>query len=61
MHVLWHINQPAKGNNMTQFSFQALCAHYGIHPSVALENEAIVEALKARDDEAVERILKEEF
>lgn len=46
---------------MTQFSFQALCAHYGIHPEIALENENIVEALKARDDEAVERILKEEF
>ena len=46
---------------MTQHNFQVLCARYGIHPSIALENEDIVEALKARDDEAVERILKEEF
>ena len=46
---------------MTKFSFQALCAHYGVHPDIALENEALVDALRARDDQEVERILKEEF
>jgi hypothetical protein len=46
---------------MTQNQFAALCAHYGIAPSLALENPAIVQALRARDSVAVERILANEF
>ena len=46
---------------MTQNEFVSLCEKYGVAPSVALENESVREALKARDSAAVERALKEEF
>ncbi len=46
---------------MTANEFSALCSEYGIHPSVALENDDIVEALKNRDTEAVADILANEF
>ena len=46
---------------MTQNQFAALCEELTIDPAIALENENVVEALKEKDDEAVERILKEEF
>lgn len=46
---------------MTQSNFIALCNEYYIEPSIALENDAIVEALQNRDDAEVERILLEEF
>src|SRR5271157_1956725 len=46
---------------MTQQKFIALCEKYMIEPTVALKNDALVEALDARDDAEVERILKEEF
>lgn len=50
-----------KGYKMTQLEFAALCDSLYIHPAIALENDNIVAALEARDAEAVERILKEEF
>lgn len=46
---------------MTQSEFTALCAERTIDPSIALENDNLVEALKARDDEAVVTILDNEF
>jgi len=46
---------------MTQQKFIALCEKYTIEPTVALENDTLVEALDARDDAEVERILKGEF
>ena len=46
---------------MTQSNFIALCNEYYIDPSLALENEDLVEALQNRDDAEVQRILLEEF
>ena len=45
--------------NVTEFT--VLCEKYAIAPEVAIENEDLREALKARNDTEVERILKEEF
>lgn len=46
---------------MTQNQFAALCTEHCIAPEIALENDDIVAALKARDDAAIVRILSEEF
>lgn len=46
---------------MTANEFSALCSEYGIPPSVALENDDIVEALKNGDADAVADILANEF
>ena len=46
---------------MTQAQFIELCEKHTIAPSVALESEELCEALAARDDAKVERILSEEF
>ena len=46
---------------MTQTTFYALCAQYYLDPAIALENDALVEALQNRDDAEVQRILSEEF
>jgi hypothetical protein len=46
---------------MTRLEFLALCGEYNVDPAVALENEAVVEALRQRDAAEVERVLREEF
>jgi hypothetical protein len=46
---------------MTHAQFIILCEKYLVEPSIALESEEIREALADRNDEEVERILKEEF
>jgi hypothetical protein len=46
---------------MTQFNFIALCNEYYINPSLALENDNLVDALQNKDDVEVQRILLEEF
>ena len=46
---------------MTQHQFLALCLEHCITPEIALDNESIVQALKARDDVELARILLEEF
>jgi len=46
---------------MTLNTFAILCHEYGIHPDIALENEELREALKARDDKKVIEILTNEF
>jgi hypothetical protein len=46
---------------MTANQFNALCAERTIDPSLALENPAIIEALKAKDDETVVDILDTAF
>ena len=46
---------------MTQSNFIALCNEYYIEPSIALENDDLVDALQNRDDAEVQRILLEEF
>jgi len=46
---------------MTQNQFNTLCNEHGIAPSIALENENLIEALRERDDERVIQIITEEF
>lgn len=46
---------------MTQTDFYILCTDNLIDPSIVLENEELVEALKNKDDKEVERIILEEF
>jgi hypothetical protein len=46
---------------MTQNQFNQLCAEHTIDPSIALENEALCEALQERNDPEVIRIINEEF
>lgn len=46
---------------MTQFEFVLLCNEHLIYPALALENEAILEALKRNDDEKVKALFKTEF
>lgn len=46
---------------MTANEFAALCAEHGIAPEIALENESIVAALRARDRDKVAQILRDEF
>ena len=46
---------------MTQNQFNTLCNEHGIAPSIALENEELIEALRERDDERVIQIITEEF
>ena len=46
---------------MTSTQFQILCGKYLIDVEIALENENILNALRNKDDEEVERILMEEF
>ena len=48
-------------NIMTEMEFVALCGKYTIYPGIALESEALKEALLRRDDELVEKILLEDF
>lgn len=46
---------------MTQNEFFTLCASYNLPPSIALENDNLVEALRARNDDQVKQILNDEF
>jgi hypothetical protein len=46
---------------MTKLEFIALCGEHGIEPAIALESDAIVEALQSRDDQKVVKLLTEEF
>ena len=46
---------------MSKSNFISLCGNYCIDPAVALENEELCEALRASDDDEVERILWKEF
>ena len=46
---------------MTELEFMTLCGEHLIEPSIALENEALKEALLKRNDELVEAILQEDF
>ena len=46
---------------MTQTRFNTLCQEYFIEPTIALENENLVDALRKKDDAEVERILSDEF
>lgn len=46
---------------MTQNQFNALCNEYSIHPSIALENEELIEALQNKDDAKVVEILTNQF
>jgi len=46
---------------MTMHTFIALCHERTIDPSLALENPAVIEALKAKDDETVVDILDTAF
>lgn len=46
---------------MTQLQFIAKCGQYLIDPALALENENIASALRDRNYELIETILREEF
>jgi hypothetical protein len=46
---------------MTQNEFNALCNDQLIEPSIALENDEVVSALKNRDDALVILILTTQF
>ena len=46
---------------MTANQFDALCTSLGIDPALALENDDVAAALRARDDAEVERLLREDF
>jgi hypothetical protein len=46
---------------MTEIEFVALCGKYTVYPEIALESEALKEALLRRDDKLVEKILLEDF
>lgn len=46
---------------MTITRFETLCGELLIDPALALENEAIRDALAKRDDARVEELLKTEF
>jgi hypothetical protein len=46
---------------MTSFDFMVLCGQLDIHPALALENDELREALRARDDAKVREILETQF
>jgi hypothetical protein len=46
---------------MTKNEFIAICLENSIEPNIALENDKLNNALCDRDDEKVEKIIKEEF
>lgn len=46
---------------MTRLDFHAACGLVSVAPAIALENDELVEALMAKDDELVIKILKEQF
>lgn len=46
---------------MTQSKFIELCEKYTIHPSIALENDDIRDALRNKQDSKIETLLREEF
>jgi len=46
---------------MTQNQFLTLCLQHNVAPNVALENEAIVEALRERNDALVEQLITEQL
>lgn len=46
---------------MTRSEFSALCGEFTIDPSIVLESESAVEAIRADDIEELRRILREEF
>lgn len=46
---------------MTQNEFAEMCARYLIDPAIALENENLVQAIRDKNRDEVDRILREEF
>lgn len=46
---------------MTRNAFDRLCAELLIAPDIALECEAVQDALRTRDDKAVRKALEENF
>ncbi len=46
---------------MTISEFEIMCEHYLISPDLALENENLVAAIKAKDSYEIRRIFEEEF
>ncbi len=46
---------------MTRNEFLAICIANSVDPEIALENDKLNNALCDRDDEKVEKIIKEEF
>jgi hypothetical protein len=59
------VNNPlnyTKGNTkMTQNQFAALCGAYLIDPTIALENDNVIAAIRAGDVAALTAVLQNEF
>lgn len=47
--------------NLFLMEFQALCGQWGVSPAVAIEDEAVRDAIKARDLEALNEALSNVF
>lgn len=60
--MCWNtLSTDPKEIHMTKNEFIEACVEHAVIPSVALENDAVQDALKRRDDEEVHRLLAEEF
>ena len=59
--LLGIVNLELEKKTMTQNEFLWLCNQALVHPSIALENENIVKALKEKNIDKVKVILREEF
>jgi hypothetical protein len=46
---------------VTKLEFILICNEYNIEPAIALENDSIIQALEAKNDEQVIEILISEF
>lgn len=46
---------------MTLDDFLILCNEFGIHPSIALENDDLRQAFKDRDEKKIHEILNTQF
>jgi hypothetical protein len=46
---------------MTKSEFVEICAEYYVHHLVALENESVIDAVKANDTESLREALENEF
>ena len=49
------------GRTMNRLDFLILCESHLVHPSIALENEAIKEALESKNDKLVQALFEMEF
>jgi hypothetical protein len=46
---------------MTQTQFALICNEYLIEPSMALENDDVIQAIKSNDTQALKDVLESQF